>query len=1576
MKHATLNLMEILIVSVCLLMAQAMPAFAYNSDTGLTGSTTPSFSGLNDVDGKHGKIRAKMASVQIPFVANEGQMDENVKFYAKTFGGTVFVTRDGKIVYNLPFYENEEKEGEFPGGQGKGKTKKITKGVALLEELVKGTIKDVRGEGATATKVNYLRGRDKSKWKSNVSTYEMVNLGEVYEGVDLKLRVYGNNVEKLFFVQPGADANNIRIQIEGAESVKTNKAGRLEIETELGKVSFTAPIAYQETDGERRNIKVDYVVESNIYGFELGKYDRKKEVVIDPLLASTLLGGDSFSLDQSIAIDQNGNVYISGDINSIEFPTTSGSYNEIFNGGKDLLVSKLNGDLTELLASTFLGGSGDEYGTSLAIDQSGAVYVAGKTFSTDFPTTTGAYDENFNSTHDAFVSKLNGDLTTLLASTYIGGSESDTILSLALDQNGNVYLAGDTHSIDFPATPGDFYNGSRGNTDIFIVKLDGDLTTLLASTLLASSSSIYSIAIDDIGNVYVGGSTIRVLFPTTQGAYCENYIGADDIFISKLNNDLSSLLASTRLGGASSDRAESITLDQTGNVYLTGVTSSTDFPTTLGAYDEVSSDGSDAFVSKLNSNLTTLLFSTYLGGSESDIAYSLMLDQSGSVYVTGFTLSTDFPITSGAYCENKGEYEDVFITKLDGDLSTLSASTFLGESGKEYGHSLGLDQVGNVYVVGNTSSNYFPTSPTAFSQGNGDYYDFFISKLDSNLSAGDFPTSIVVKEPDGADDSVNLYNTLTYTINWLDYAGGDGTISFYYDTDDSGENGALIVSGISENNVSDQYVWDVSALAEGDYYVYAVLNDGVNPVVVDYSTGPVTLIDNEEPTIQVLEPNGDDTADTAFTITWTDQDADDSAIISLYYDTDGGGEDGTLIENSISEDGVSDQYAWDVSALANGDYYVYAVIDDGVNPDVVDYSNGPITVFHPSPTELTTSSTTGGSVSVPGEGTFSNSAGSTVNLVATPASGYYFVNWTGNVSTVANDNSASTTITMDDNYSITANFALNNTPTIQILQPDGVADAANLAFTISWSDSDTDNDAAVSLYYDMDNTGQDGTLIVDAISENDGADQYSWDVSALPDGDYYVYGVIDDGVNSVVVDYSAGAVSVSHASHFVTVWSGNNSNDRLGLWTWSAAIDGVDLTTNDEIGVFDGADCVGVGVVSGPISTGNPLIILSSKDDGDGKGYTEGNAITFKIWDASEQEEITVVTPQYYDIVSGDPISPPVFATDEDYALELAGLIIESHTIPLTAGWNIFSTYTTPVDPDMMSVVQPLIDAGVLLKVYDEIGNTILNNGGVWNNTIGNVDPRKGYKIKVTADVDLEIQGGPNALPMDIDLAVGWNYMAWPSTATQDAMTVLQPLINADALEKVIDEFGNALLVVLGAWTNKIGAFEPGEGYKIKLKQPATLTIDAPPPGRRARRVDQNDPGSMDAAPAPSHFQPAWSGKPNQRMNLWVAKAMTFKLLPGDEIGVFDGERCVGVGVVEEHISRRNILTITTSRDDGAGEGFVDGRPISFKVWSARKEREIADVEPVYFDISSGVPVDAPGFEGNGDYGVMLWILE
>ncbi len=305
--------------------------------------------------------------------------------------------------------------------------------------------------------------------------------------------------------------------------------------------------------------------------------------------------------------------------NSIDYPHDGYDYDydnyRNFNENNDVFVSWISGDLTTLLASTFFGGKGNDSVTTLAIDAQGDIYIAGETVSDNFPLTARAYDRSFNGKKDAFVSWLSGDLARLRASTLLGGTDKDSASTLALDEQGIVYVAGFTTSADFPTTPDAYDTTFDGEADAFVSRLNSDLTTLLASTVLGGSfswtplaESARSIVTDNQGTVYVAGYTWAADFPTTPGAYDVSYNGnyarGGDVFVSRLNGDLTSILTSTFLGGSNNDTASALALDAQGSIYIVGETNSADFPTTPGAYDTTFDGEADAFVSRLSSDLT------------------------------------------------------------------------------------------------------------------------------------------------------------------------------------------------------------------------------------------------------------------------------------------------------------------------------------------------------------------------------------------------------------------------------------------------------------------------------------------------------------------------------------------------------------------------------------------------------------------------------------------------------------------------------------------------------------------------------------------------------------------------------------------------------------------------------------------------------------------------------------------------------------------------------------------------------------------------------------------------------------
>jgi len=618
--------------------------------------------------------------------------------------------------------------------------------------------------------VSSFRGADWDKRLQQISAYRAVDLDDIYPGIDLRLKAYGDNVEKLFRVRAGAHPADIKVKLTGADRLNINIDGELEAETELGVVIFTKPVAYQREGGRTRFVDVAYVIRGTEYGVTLGDYDKDKTLVIDPLLAGTFLGGSGLDghLDTSMALDTEGNVYVAGRTQSSDFPATTGAYTTAHAGGDDdVFVAKLDPTLSTLLAATFLGGPSDDGGfpgVAIAV-RGGNVYVTGKTTSDGFPTTAGAYDPEYHAGEDVFVARLSDDLQSLLSSTMLGGGGDERYVQLTTDEVGgdvHVYLVGSTNSVDFPTTPGAYSRvltpGGHFGFDLFVAKFNENLSDLLASTFLGGGQDDFPewVALNDIGKPYVVGWTASagpVRFPTTPGAYREDYLGGFyDAFVSRFNTALTDLEASTFVGGSNWDFGYFLAIDDSQNVYITGHTASLNFPHTIGAFDEsyngagVQGVDDDAFVTRLNGDLSALLASTFLGSDGWEVGSAITFGADGSVFVAGDTEGPDFPTSPGAFCtRNKGRTRSGFVSRFDTGLSSLLGSTFLGGTG---GHNVGsmvMNESGEVYVVGCTDAPDFPTTPGSYGpvyNGGAAVWqqedrggDVFVAKLDSLLSA-------------------------------------------------------------------------------------------------------------------------------------------------------------------------------------------------------------------------------------------------------------------------------------------------------------------------------------------------------------------------------------------------------------------------------------------------------------------------------------------------------------------------------------------------------------------------------------------------------------------------------------------------------------------------------------------------------------------------------------------------------------------------------------------------------------------------------------------------------------------------
>jgi PKD repeat protein len=684
----------VLVVLAGLLPVLSWAASAPSDDAGVAGAA------VSDV---------QLMGVRVPFVENLGQLDSQVLFYADTFYGKGFVTGDG-ITHEILGEDNKTlvvKE-QFLDSQGNV--------IALCP----------KGEDMSSAKISYFVGSDPSCWKSGVRSWNVVDLGEVYPGISVKLKAHGANIEKLFYVSPGADVADIRIRVVGADTLNVDAAEQLVLgSASFGYVSMTAPVAYQDSESGREDVAVGYSVDGDTYGYRAGAYDPGRELVIDPVLAySTYIGGTGFEAGRGIVADAAGNTYfVWSDYDS--------------NGVSSAMsVNKLSQDGSSLVYSTYLGGNSLDEGLGIAVDSAGNAYVTGNTRSSDFPVTPGAFQTVF--IDSAFVSKLSPDGSSLVYSTYLGSSVVDTGRSygygISVDGSGNAYVTGKTSSSTFPVTPGVFQTTFGGGSyDGFVSKVSPGGSSLVYSTYLGGAGSDvgYGIALDGSGNAYVTGYTASDGFPVTSGAFQTAYRGGNEAFVCKLGQDGSSLVYSTYLGGSGSDYGYGLAVDGSGNACVSGSTQSIDFPVTPGAFQSARASTTDAFVAKVSPDGSSLVYSTYLGGTGNDYSRAIAIDSHGNAYVTGYTISTNFPVTPGAYQTTRKGNNDVFLTMFGPGGSPIY-STYIGGTSADECYGIALDGSGNVYLTGLTRSTGFPVTPgaydTTFGGGSG-FYDAFVLKM-------------------------------------------------------------------------------------------------------------------------------------------------------------------------------------------------------------------------------------------------------------------------------------------------------------------------------------------------------------------------------------------------------------------------------------------------------------------------------------------------------------------------------------------------------------------------------------------------------------------------------------------------------------------------------------------------------------------------------------------------------------------------------------------------------------------------------------------------------------------------------
>jgi uncharacterized protein (TIGR03437 family) len=776
------------------------------------------------------RLAENCGKLPLSFEANIGQADKSVKFFSRGGGYGLYLTGEEAVLALRqsgcagPVDSSAPRSGLLRGESACAHQTDVVR--MRLAGASHGAAAPVGEEQLPGT-ANYFVGNDPSKWYASVPTYAKVRYRGVYPGVDLVY--YGNQrqLEYDFVVAPDADPKPIRLRFSGAKGLRLGADGDLVVTAADGAMTFHKPVVYQLADGQRRAVNGSFaLLDKNTVGFRLGSYDRGKTLVIDPVLVySTYLGGSggmSGDYASAIAVDAAGNTYVAGSASSPNFPLTQGANQTKYHtgqvqGGFTTFVTKLNSTGSAPIYSTYLGGSGGDWANGLALDGSGNAYITGETYSTDFPVTAGAYETTdraaANYTYTGFVSKLNPTGSALVYSTYLGGSGykfgsyslGDYGMALAVDGAGSAYITGITQSKDFPVTAG-AYQSAYSYT--FITKLNPAGSALVYSTFLGGNSDdyAYAVAVDGSGNAYVAGRTDSTLFPVTAGAFqTTNRAAANrsfNAFITKLNSAGGALVYSTYLGGSDGDYATGLALDSSGNVYVTGGASSTDFPVTEGAFQtsnhSAASGEYNAFVTKLNSTGSALVYSTYLGGSSGKgvcgnlgasyggFGRQLAVDGSGNAYVVGSTFSTDFPVTTGAFQtanNGTGGYANPFVAELNSTGSALLYSTYLGGSDIyisgvnleecDYAYGLAIDGSGNAYIAGDAYSTNFPVTQGAFQTTNhaaaSNASNAFVTKL--NLSgATTGPTATITSlSPESALAGGAGF---TLTVNGTNFATG------------------------------------------------------------------------------------------------------------------------------------------------------------------------------------------------------------------------------------------------------------------------------------------------------------------------------------------------------------------------------------------------------------------------------------------------------------------------------------------------------------------------------------------------------------------------------------------------------------------------------------------------------------------------------------------------------------------------------------------------------------------------------------------------------------------------------------
>gem|GEM_PF-1717444 len=726
------------------------------------------------------EARNGLRDVAHAFIENRGQWNPQIRFAAHAPGIDLWIS-DSSILYDLFTRTGAAADNQsIDPGRRDAERSTLRRGHLLLMQFIgRSELAHAGGSLILPGRHNYILGNDPTRWAGDVPLFKNARIHQLYPGIDLLLQLDEGLPRYDFLVEPGADPAVIRFRFDGAESIALTKSGELAIGTSLGEVRQQKLFAYQVIDGKKRQVPCAFRVKNDgTVSFRLGSYDRNRPLVIDPLVYSTFLGGSGDDAALAVTTDAQGNAYLTGyagdpGMLAIKFPVTGGAYQREEQGNSDVFVSKLNSS-GGLVFSTFLGGEMYEDGRDIAVDGAGTIYVTGYTGSTDFPTTASAFSPIYNGgTHDIFVTRLSADGSSLVYSTFVGGSHSDAAYGLTLESSGNVRVCGDSYSADFPTTADAADRTLNGEADIIMFTLNATGRNLVYSTYIGGSGLDFASSIeqDASGRSCIFGTSRSADFPTTAGALSRLNSGGLDVVFVRLTAG-TGIDYATYLGGSQDDQAQDLAIDGN-NVILCGYTASTNFPSAGEAISRTYGGGSsDGFVTRFVPGAGGIAYSTYLGKKSDDFATAIGVDNH-RYWIAGYTASVDFPYTLPAFDTTSGGAHDGFLMLLDLATDSMYYSTFIGGAQRDFINDMQVGVLGNLrtlYLCGSTASRNFPTR-NAYQSGlagasNDDpptqipTYDAFMTRLD--------PAAVRLLTQTPGNESALCPNS-QFLINWVSF---------------------------------------------------------------------------------------------------------------------------------------------------------------------------------------------------------------------------------------------------------------------------------------------------------------------------------------------------------------------------------------------------------------------------------------------------------------------------------------------------------------------------------------------------------------------------------------------------------------------------------------------------------------------------------------------------------------------------------------------------------------------------------------------------------------------------------------